>query len=248
MKTTIITRTMIAAASTLLLVACGSNGGFESLSSQNSTQDNTNQQTPPPSGPSEFQKLDMSAFVGGTSYENEQVVALDKPNNMLILSLPLPPGPFNSVYIDIPNVKGVKLATTLDSQQKARLSVSIPLKLIFKDKVSLPTANKLPDGRDLPMMPSGEFPSLGVGIHPSSDNKIYLYFGVDAVGLFLESSYFPEYIGITVPIKNKSGTRTLGYFTIVPKAGVNKGGLFLSFRLPKDIATIIDNHLSGVIN
>jgi hypothetical protein len=121
--------------------------------------------------------------------------------------------------------------------------------MIVKDKVTtLPTATTLPGGRALPMMPSGEYPSLGLAIDASSNNKVYLYIGVNAVGIFVESGFFPEYLGITAPIKNKAGTRTLGYFTIVPKQGQNKGGLFLSFLMPKDLATIIDNHLSGIIN
>lgn len=257
MNKTKITSRMLAMVATSLLVACSNDGGFQTPSNPGSpspgSNDNSSQGSNPstpttPTTPSAYDKLDMSAYVGGTSYENEQVVSLDKANNALLLFLPLPPGPFSSVYIDVPNVKGVKIATALDSQQKARLAVSIPLKLIIKDKVTLPPANSLPGGRSLPMMPSGEFPSLGLGLNQNSDKKVYLYFGVNAVGLFLESSYFPEYLGITAPIKNKAGTRTLGYFTIVPKAGANNGGLFLSLLLPKDLAKIIDDHLSGVIN
>lgn len=249
-----VTSLMVALAATSLLGACGNNEGFQALSSTanpppGSTNDNSDQGTAPttPQAPSAYDKLEISAYIGGTSYENEQVIALDKENNALLLYLPLPPGPFSSVYIDVPDVKGVQIATSLNSQQNARLAVKIPLKLIVKDKVTLPPSNSLPGGRSLPMMPSGEFPSLALGLNQNSDKKVFLYFGVNAVGLFLESSYFPEYLGITAPIKNKAGTRTLGYFTIVPKAGVNNGGLFLSFLLPKDIAKIIDDHLSGII-
>ncbi|KHD88239.1 MAG: hypothetical protein OM95_10050 [Bdellovibrio sp. ArHS] len=243
---------VMALLSTSLLAAC-SKGGFETLatdgnSSQGSSGDNSGQDTPPPSVPSQFDKLDMNAYVGSGTYENEQVVALDKANNALLLYLPLPPGPFSSVYIDVPSAKGVKIQTVLDSQQKARVAVSIPLRLIVKDKVTLPPATTLPGGRALPMMPSGEYPSLALGLNQNSDNKIYLYMGVNAVGLFVESSFFPEYVGITAPIKNQAQTRTLGYFTIVPKQGSNKGGLFLSFLLPNDLAAIIDDHLSGIIN
>jgi hypothetical protein len=98
------------------------------------------------------------------------------------------------------------------------------------------------------MMPTGEYPTLGLAIDAGSNNKVYLFIGVNAVGIFVESGFFPEYLGITAPIKNKAATRTLGYFTIVPKAGAQKGGLFLSFLMPKDLATIIDDHLSGIIN
>ncbi len=50
-----------------------------------------------------------------------RVIALDKVNNALLLYLPMPPGPFSNIYIDVPSVKGVKIATVLDSQQKARV-------------------------------------------------------------------------------------------------------------------------------
>lgn len=249
-----ITHTMALLLTLTLLAGCGKEG-FQTLPSttegstptdNNSSQGGGDTTTTPPA-PSAYDKLEMSGVVGGTSYENEQVLSLDKSNNALLLFLPLPPGPFSSVYIDAPNVKGVKIQTVLDSQQKARVAVSIPLRLIVKDKVTLPPSNTLPGGRPLPMMPSGEFPSLALGLNQNSSNKIYLYFGVNAVGMFMESSYFPEYLGITAPIKNRAGTRTLGYFTIVPKAGLNNGGLFLSFILPNDLAKIIDDHLSSVI-
>jgi hypothetical protein len=241
---------VISLLTTSLLSACSKTGGFEAASSitsgENSSQGSNNPSAP--TGPSPFEKLDLNAYVNGTTYENEQTFALDKKNNALLLYLPLPPGPFDNVYIDAPNVKGVKISTVLDSQQKARLAVSIPLKLIVKDKVTtLPSATTLPDGRALPMMPSGEYPSLGLGLNQNSDKKVYLYIGVNAVGIFLESPYFPEYFGITAPVKNQAGTRTLGYFTIVPKQGANNGGLFLSFLLPKDLAKIIDDHLSSFV-
>lgn len=243
---------VVAMITATLLTACGKNGGFEAITPSavggNSSQGTTNP-TPGPVAPSPYEKMDLNAYVGGTSYENEHVFSVDKANNALLLYLPLPPGPFSDVYIDVPSVKGIKIATVLDSQQKARVAVSIPLRLIVKDKVTtLPSSSTLPGGRALPMMPSGEYPSLGLGLNQNSDNKVYLYLGVNAVGLFLESSYFPEYFGITAPVKNQAGTRTLGYFTIVPKAGANNGGLFLSFLLPKDLAKIIDDHLSGIIN
>lgn len=241
---------LAALTSSLLLTACGKSG-FETLSGGNAQQGSNSSQgggSTIPTGPSPYDKLDMDTYVAGGNYDNEQVVALDKANNALLLFLPIP-GAFISFNAEIPQLKGVKITTILDSQQKARVAVSVPLRLIVKDKVTtLPTSTTLPGGRPLPMMPSGEYPSLGLAIDALSNNKIYLYMGVNAVGIFVESGFFPEYIGITAPIRNKAGTKTLGYFTIVPKQGTNKGGLFLSFQMPKDLATIIDNHLSGIIN
>lgn len=245
---------LIALSMTTLLISCNKNGGFTTNSDTSSSSDNSTSlgsDNPPsttPTAPSAYEKLDLNAYVNGTTYENEKAFSLDKANNALLLYLPLPPGPFTNIYIDAPNVKGVKISTVMDSQQKARIAVSIPLRLIVKDKITtLPSATTLPGGRALPMMPSGEYPSLGLGLNQTNENKVYLYIGVNAVGMFVESSYFPEYFGITAPVKNQAGTRTLGYFTIVPKQGANNGGLFLSFLLPKDLARIIDDHLSGLV-
>lgn len=246
---------LVALSMTTLLISCNKNSGFSTNSSTSASSDNSSSlggDNPPspatPGIPSAYEKLDLNAYVNGTTYENEKAFSLDKANNALLLYLPLPPGPFTNIYIDAPNVKGVKITTVMDSQQKARIAVSIPLRLIVKDKITtLPSATTLPGGRALPMMPSGEYPSLGLGLNQSNENKVYLYIGVNAVGMFVESSYFPEYFGITAPVKNQAGTRTLGYFTIVPKQGANNGGLFLSFLLPKDLARIIDDHLSGLV-
>ena len=246
---------LVALSMTTLLISCNKNGAFTTNSGTSTSSDNSSSlgsDNPPPpatpSVPSAYEKLDLNAYVNGTTYENEKAFSLDKANNALLLYLPLPPGPFTNIYIDAPNVKGVKITTVMDSQQKARIAVSIPLRLIVKDKITtLPSATTLPGGRALPMMPSGEYPSLGLGLNQSNENKVYLYIGVNAVGMFVESSYFPEYFGITAPVKNQAGTRTLGYFTIVPKQGANNGGLFLSFLLPKDLARIIDDHLSGLV-
>lgn len=249
------TASLLAALSmTTLLSACNQSGGFSttsgaSMNSDNSASLGTDIPSPTtPNTPSAYEKLDLNAYINGTTYENEKAFSLDKTNNALLLFLPLPPGPFTNFYFDAPTVKGVKITTVMDSQQKGRIAVSIPLRLIVKDKVTtLPSATTLPGGRALPMMPSGEYPSLGLGMNNTNDNKVLIYLGVNAVGLFVESSYFPEYFGITAPVKNQAGTRTLGYFTIVPKQGVNNGGLFLSFLLPKDLAQIIDDHLSGLV-
>lgn len=248
-KTTSLMAAMIAAA---LLSAC-SKDGFQTLTntgnnSQGSNSDQGTGGTPKP--PSAYDKMSLDTYVEGGNYGGQQVVALDKANNALLLFIPLPSMGSITVtpYIDIPEIKGVKIATVMDSQQKARVAISIPLKLLVKDKVSLPPATTLPGGRAIPGMPSGEMPSLALGLNQNSNNKIYLYFGVNAVGIFVESPFFPPYFGITAPIRNSAGTRTLGSFTIVPKADPYNGGLFLAFQLPNDLAKIIDDHLSGIIN
>lgn len=247
------TAKVIAALSTLSLLAACTNGGFQSLSTtaggSNSGQSTDSGSTTPttPAQPSAYDKLDMDGYVAGGSYDSNFAVSIDKPNNALIVNLPIPAGPFSNLYVDIPNLKGAKIKTYYDSSNRAQVAVSIPLQYVLHGVTTLPSS-KLPNGNPLPAMPSGEAPSLAFGLNQNSENKVYLYIGVNAVGLYIENSYIPQYIGMTFPIKNKAQTKILGYLTIVPKSGNFNGGLFTSFPLPNDVAKIIDDHLSGLIH
>ncbi len=246
---------MIATFSALSVLTACSGGGFQSLSSvaDNSSQStgggsNNGQSNPTtPTTPSAYDKLDMEGYVSGGSYDNNFAVKLDNANNALIVNLPIPAGPFSNLYVDVPDLKGVKIKTYYDSSNRPQVALSVPLKYVLRGVTTLP-ASKLPNGNALPAMPSGEAPSLAFSLNANSENKVYLYIGVNAVGLYIENSYIPQYIGITMPIKNKAQTKILGYFTIVPKSGNFNGGLFTSFPIPNDIAKIIDDHLSGIIH
>lgn len=243
LKTTALVLTAISALA--ILPSC--TGGFQpsALTASNSSQ-NTETGTSP-AQPSAYDQLDMEGYVSGGSYDNNFAVKLDKANNALIINLPIPAGPFSNLYVDIPDLSGAKIKSYYDSNNKPQVALSIPLKYVLRGVTTLPAA-KLPNGNPLPAMPSGEAPSLAFGLNQNSENKVYLYIGVNAVGLYLENSYIPEYLGMTFPIKNKAQTQILGYFTIVPKSGNFSGGLFTSFPLPNEVAKIIDDHLSGIIH
>lgn len=251
--TTSIIKSLIVSAALLLLAGCNQSGfqTLEGISSQQGSSDNASSgsdgNSPLPSQPSAYDKLQMSGYVSGGNYDGDQVMALDKENNALLLYLPVP-GIFFNFYADKTAVNGVKIVTQMNSQQKARVAVSIPLRLLVKDKVQTIGAGTLPNGDLLPQVASGEAMTLGLSLNLTSKMPLYTYFGVSAVGIFLESSFFPEYIGMSMPIKNKNGLGAWGFLTIVPKKGSHNGGLFLSVKLPNDIARIIDQHLSGVIN
>lgn len=240
---------MIATLSTISLLTACTGGGFQSLSSiaDNSSQSTGGGTAPTPTTPSAYDKLDMEGYVSGGSYDNNFAIKLDKENDALIVNLPIPSGPFSNLYIDVPELKGAKIKTYYDANNRPQVALSVPLKYVLRGVSTLPSS-KLPNGNALPAMPSGEAPSLAFSLNANSENKVYLYIGVNAVGLYIENSYIPEYIGITLPIKNKAQTKILGYFTIVPKSGNFKGGLFTSFPLPNEIAKIIDDHLSGLIH
>ncbi len=194
--------------------------------------------------PSEFAKLDAKGVVDGGTYDGNWAFDLDKANNALLVNLPIPAAPGLQLNMELPSLPGAKIKTYQDSNGKNQVVVSVPLKYIVKGVNFLP-ATRLPSGDALPMMPSGEAASLGVSL--GTNQNVHLYVGVNAVGLFVESSYIPEYISLTTPIKNQAGTRILGYFTIVPKKTDYKGGLFVAFPIPNDIARIIDEHLGSII-
>ncbi|HWU43728.1 MAG TPA: hypothetical protein VN132_09830 [Bdellovibrio sp.] len=243
-KTTQIIATL---ASILLLSAC-SGGGFTSLSSAGKNSDqSTGGGSSGGTTPSAYDKLDMEGYVSGGSYDNNFAVSLDKTNNALVVNLPIPAGPFSNLYVDIPNLKGAKIKTYYNSNNLPQVAISVPLQYVLHGVTTLPSS-KLPNGNPLPAMPSGEAPSLAFGLNQNSENKVYLYIGVNAVGLYIESSYIPQYIGMTFPIKNKAQTQILGYLTIVPKSGTYNGGIFTAVPLPNDVAKIIDDHLSGLIH
>ena len=149
--------------------------------------------------------------------------------------------------LDIPQLKGAKIKAYTDANGKGQVAISIPLQYVLHGVSGIPSS-ALPNGSPLPAMPTGEAPSLAFSLNNNSENKVRLYIGVDAVGMFIESSYIPNYLGLTLPIKNKDKTKILGYFTIVPKVGTYNGGLFVALPIPNSIAKIIDDHLSGIIH
>lgn len=195
--------------------------------------------------PSDFSKLETRGVVDGGIYGGNWAFDLDKENNALLLNLPIPLPIIQDISVDLPDLPGAKIKTYKDSGGKLQVVVSIPLKYIVKGVTFLPSARTLPNGDALPGIPSGEAATLGMSL--GSNQNVHLYVGVNAVGLYVESSYIPEYIGMTTPIKNEAGTRILGYFSIVPKKSTYKGGLFVAFPLPNDIARIIDEHLASII-
>lgn len=219
--------------------------GLDSLD-QGSSGVDTGSGTPPPTTPqqpSAYDKLDMKGVVDGGTYGGSWAFDLDKANNALLVNLPIPANPILDINVNIPSLPGAALKTYASGGQ-TNVVVSIPLQYIVKGVNFLPSA-KLPNGQDLPRMPSGEAASVGVSL--GANQNVHLYIGVNAVGLFVESSYIPEYLGFTVPIKNETKTRILGYFTLVPKVGNSKGGLFVALPIPNDIAKILDDHMAGLI-
>ncbi|MGE5085674.1 MAG: hypothetical protein ACM3MG_05190 [Bacillota bacterium] len=254
MKYQNIAKATIALCTVSALAACG-NAGLSAQStvacanSSQGSRDNSSASTPTPTTPpaNAYKALDMTGYVSGGLFDQAFAVDLDKVNDALIIGLPIPAGPFTQLNVDIPQLKGAKIKTYVDANGKGQVAISIPLHYVLHG-VSGISPSALPNGSPLPAMTTGEAPSLAFSLNNNSENKVRLYIGVDAVGMFIESSYIPSYLGLTLPIKNKDKTKILGYFTIVPKVGTYNGGLFVALPIPNSIAKIIDDHLSGIIH
>lgn len=254
MKYQTIAKATIALCTLSLLAACGNNAGLSAQSStaayaNQGSSDNASASTPTPTTPpvSAYKALDMTGYVSGGLFDKAFAIDLDKVNDALIIGLPIPAGPFTQLNVDIPQLKGAKIKTYVDANGKGQVAISIPLQYVLHGVSGIPSS-ALPNGNPLPAMPTGEAPSLAFSLNNNNENKVRLYIGVDAVGMFIESSYIPNYLGLTLPIKNKDKTKILGYFTIVPKVGTYNGGLFVALPIPNSIAKIIDDHLSGIIH
>ena len=94
-------------------------------------------------------------------------------------------------------------------------------------------------------MPVNQASTLAFSLSNGADNTVHLYLTPNAVGIYLENSYIPQYMGVTTSIRNKVQTKILGYFTIVSKTDNYSGGLFAAFPLSNDVVQAIADHLSG---
>lgn len=230
-----------------LMISCGpgfeTNASLGSALGGNQSQSSGGQVTPVPSPiQSEFDKLDLSSQIDGGIYDGYQVTAIDKVKNLLILRLPIPGNLPIEMSLPFPQQKDI-LVEAITEGGHSYLQVSIPLKYITRGITTVP-AQRLPNGDPLPKMPSGELPSLGLAFPGKAATKLYI--GVNAVGLYIETSFNP-YLALSLPIKNQAGTQIWGYFSLVPEKASYQGGFFLSFQLPNSVAKIIDDHLSGII-
>ncbi len=223
---------------------CGQNS-LESLpvldtGSQNDGSGDTdpNSPTTPTNPPESYQKLELAGIVGGGSYEDLTVLNLDKTHGRFSFKLPLNVALAEATYQT--TLSKLLIETTKVQTSKSDVSVQLPLQYLYADLSKLPSKG-LPNGNALPMMPDSQLPSLSLAL--SSTEKVHLYFGSGSFGYFLESTSIPASVQMTAPIQNTARTRTIGYFTVIPKSGSNPGGLFIALILPSDIGLIIQEYL-----
>lgn len=190
-----------------------------------------------------YQSMEMKGWISGGSESDTLSIDIDKPNKALLLRLPL--GMNGNVEIteaEVPQLPGVKFYTYDDPNNgKTYMVISVPFTYVIRGVNTLPPT-KLPNGDALPQIPSGELPSLAVPVGHSKDVKMYLYVGVNVVGVYVETPFDP-YIKATFSIKNQAKTKVLGYFSTIPAKGSYQGGFFLSSTIPNEIALILEKVL-----
>lgn len=192
----------------------------------------------------EFQKVDMKGWISGGSETDTLSIDIDKPNKALLLRLPLGMnGNIELTEAEVPSLPGVRFYTYEDSANaKTYMVISVPLKYVVRGVGNTLPPNKLPNGDALPQIPSGELPSLAVAVGNSKNTKMYLYVGVNVVGVYVETPFDP-FIKATFSVKNQTKTKVLGYFSTIPAKGSYQGGFFLSSTIPNEIALILEKVL-----
>lgn len=236
---------------TLILSACGDNS-LESLANQGSLNSGANTETPPPSSgptgpttpptnpiPESYKNLELNAKVLGGAFDGRQVLNLDKAKSSIKLTFSLPR--FIEAKTLSSSLKDLSAQVTRNSTTtSSEVTAQIHLKYLYASLPQLPLRG-LPDGRDLPTLPDGRLPSLSLVLDPES--TVHLYFGQGSIGYYLESKSISPGLSMTLPLTNSSETRTLGYFTTIPKSANFNGGYFISIILPSDIGHTIQEYL-----
>lgn len=231
------------------LAACGQKG-FETASSltpclgENCSNDKNGQDTTK-SKDELWQQATVEGQVSDGLLKGHQVITIDKANKMFLVKLPL--GLFHAeMEVTIPEIPGSIVTIEQASNGTAVLVVKVPIEYVlgrlgFKPGDLGHDPTKLPNGKPLPDFVGGEYPSVMFRI-PKLDQPTYLYFGKDAIAVYVEMPQIQMPIGYGPHrIVNKNKTEIIGYFSIVAQTGVHPGGFYMSFMLPRRISVILDD-------
>lgn len=244
----------------------GCNQGFKSTSGNSlggsteiGLQDPGTGTTPGTGGPSNPPSTDqkwtqvedqMYGKVGSGLFSGRLAVQIDRQRQSLVILLPFTVGtnfPFSSFYV--PQLTGVSLETQWNADGSTTVGVVVPLHYIRKG-LSFGDYSRLPNGEPLPGMPVGESKGFAIDLPQTNVNyRLHFYVAVNAVAAYIETTGFkypPElqFLPTTVfPVKDKTNGRTMGYLGLVPPRGSFPPGVFVSTRIPNELAVIIDDLL-----
>lgn len=237
----------------ILLMVAGCSEGFVSsdLGSSDSGRDSL---TLPDAGGSPeqvWQKAqdEVEGQISGGSYDGQLVVEIDRARQAVILWIPLPPiflAPLQSPRID--GMPGVTLEYRTDGSGQTRMAAVIPIQYIIKGG-NLAPYGFLPNGDAVPFMPSGESRGFAIQFPEKPKYRVHFYFVANAIAVFVETPDWklPDELSliptIGFPIKNRTQTQVNGYFAIIPNKGVHSSGVFVSSRIPRELAFQLDQIL-----
>ncbi len=236
-------------ASAALLTTFGCSPGFQTSGLGTSTALNSVSGTPPDPNsttpPATLQSVDLNGSINGGRFNKTQVISLDIPNKMLVVTLPMLANPFLagvSAQIPVTGVTGATIGVQTQPDGSSAIVLHMPLANIIRG-VNFPTPTALPNGDPLPGVPTAELPSVAVSLNPAKNITATIYFSKQMVGIYVNTPFDP-FISLTVPVRNSSKTKILGYFSTVPaKKPAANGGFFVSALIPDDIARVIDNNI-----
>jgi len=241
----------------IALISFGCSSGFQTDSSPiNSALGNENNSglgnelgSTSPSTVWEKALEELTGLVSGGAYDGNLAVEVLPDRQSLALILPLPPiflAPLNQT--PIPQLSGSSLEYRRKPDGSFDMAVIIPIRHLTRGG-SLAPYNRLPNGNPVPFMPSGESRGFAIELPQRSSYKLHFYFVANAVGVFIETPNWrlPEELSalptIGFPVRNLSQTQVNGYFAIVPNRGNFASGLFISTRIPRELAFQLDQIL-----
>lgn len=170
----------------------------------------------------------------------------DKTKAKFIIMVPMPSGMIFTPSGSFKNYPDITYGPIFDATGKMKMAIRIPIRYVIKG-LTIGNPAKLPSGEDLPAMPAGknELPSLALQF-PLNDNiQMNLYIGINAIGFFMSlpnQASLPLPFNITLPIKNKDKTMTMGYLTYVTAKNGFDSGIFVSSIIPPNVSRILEDY------
>ncbi|MCM2282180.1 MAG: hypothetical protein NDI61_10075 [Bdellovibrionaceae bacterium] len=193
-------------------------------------------------GSDTWKNLEVDGAISGGRYAQTPVLSLDKNKKLLKLRLPMIPSPYLILTREIPvaEIEGAKISWESLPDGSVAMVLSLPLDKYLKG-LTFARRDKLPNGEDLPGIAGGELPSIAVRLVPGKDIKATIYLGPSTLAVFVNTPFDPVIRTPAIPIRDRTTSRTLGYFAIIPAVGDFEGGFYVSASLPDEIARVIDD-------
>lgn len=231
-------------AALLVMLGCGramtsqAQPACSNCNSQSNSGSNSETSNP---GSSQGTNLDTfnfpSGVVSGGQYQGFKAIELDRKNKTLIFKMPISAGLLSlgvKKDIPIPQIPGGLLQVNIPPIGVGSATVIIPLTYLLKD-FSIGSPLQLPNGDPLPSIPSGESPSLGFDFSINEELHPYFFFGTEVAALFIETPFDP-FFDLSTQIQSEDKNYTYGSVSTVSAKRGMKGGVFMAFALPPDIA------------